>query len=61
MPDPRPTNQPRPLLVRPPTQPNPDDLIDEYAEKLQRIYDHETAGDYTFVGLLAEFTRKLLS
>jgi hypothetical protein len=36
-----------------------DELLEEYAAKLQEIYDGQTAGDYTFVGVLSEFVRKL--
>lgn len=36
-----------------------DYLIDEYAAILRNIYDQQTAGDYTFEGVLAEFVRKL--
>ena len=35
-----------------------DKLIREYADKLQAVYDSRTAGDGTFVGILAEFGRK---
>lgn len=34
---------------------NVDAAIDEYAAVLQRIYDERTAGDYTFIGVLAGF------
>lgn len=36
-----------------------DELIGEYAAILRNIYDHQTAGDYTFEGVLAEFVRRL--
>lgn len=36
-----------------------DDLIEEYATVLQNIYDKQTAGDYTFTGVLSEFLRKV--
>ena len=32
-----------------------DELIAQYADKLQSIYDDRTAGDATFVGVLAQF------
>jgi len=32
-----------------------DKLIAEHAAKLQKIYNDGTAGDHTFVGVLAEF------
>lgn len=32
-----------------------DELIAEYAEKLERIYNERTAGDHTFTGVLAMF------
>lgn len=36
---------------------NVDNLIEEWAKKAQNIYDGQTAGDYTWVGFLAEYTR----
>lgn len=35
-----------------------DELILEYAAKLQDIYDKRTAGDYTFKGFLSDFVRE---
>lgn len=32
-----------------------DELIREYAEIANRIYEDQTAGDYTWNGLLADF------
>lgn len=37
-----------------------DDIIYRYAEILQRIYDNQTAGEYTFNGVLAEFAQELI-
>lgn len=37
-----------------------DDVIAEYAFELQRIYEERTAGDYTFIGVLAEFSREFM-
>jgi hypothetical protein len=36
-----------------------DELIATYANKLQTIYDHHTAGDHTFTGVLSEFAIKV--
>ena len=36
-----------------------DDLIREYAAEAERIYEARTAGDFTWVGLLAKFAREL--
>ena len=36
-----------------------DDLINDYAMRAQDIYDNETAGQYTWSGLLGEFTQQL--
>lgn len=36
-----------------------DELIREYEQKLQEIYDNKTAGDYTFYGVLTEFAKKV--
>lgn len=36
-----------------------DDLIRIYASKAQEVYDNQTAGDWTFLGLMAEFARKV--
>ena len=36
-----------------------DELIGDYADQLQNIYDQRTAGDYTFAGVLAAFARDL--
>lgn len=38
-----------------------DVLIREYAGKLQAVYDNRTAGDFTFVGILAEFATDMLN
>lgn len=35
------------------------ELAEEYASKLQDIYDKRTAGDFTFLGVLHEYTQKL--
>lgn len=37
-----------------------DALIATYADTLQDIYDARTAGEYTFVGVLGEFARKVV-
>lgn len=37
-----------------------DELIEEYAKILQEIYDSQSAGDYTFKGILHEFARKIV-
>lgn len=34
-----------------------DEVIAEFAAKLQKIYDERTAGDHTFAGVLVEFSR----
>ena len=34
-------------------------LIEKYARNLDAIYENRTRGDYTFIGLLAEFAREL--
>lgn len=34
-----------------------DELIARYAQALQSIYDRQTAGDCTFIGVLSEFAR----
>lgn len=36
-----------------------DSLLDKYASELQKIYDNRTAGDYTFLGVLASYTNEL--
>lgn len=36
-----------------------DDLISKYAERLQDIYDCQTAGAHTFTGVLATFLMEL--
>lgn len=36
-----------------------DELLAEYAAKLQEIYDNRTAGDYTFAGVLGEFSKAI--
>lgn len=36
-----------------------DAIFDEYEAILKNVYEQRTAGDYTFLGILAEFTRKL--
>lgn len=36
-------------------------LINEYASKLQNIYDLQTAGDCTYVGILWEFVSELFT
>jgi len=35
-----------------------DELISEFAAKLREIYKKQTAGDFTFEGVLAEFARR---
>lgn len=35
------------------------ELAEEYASKLQDIYEKRTAGDFTFLGVLGEYTQKL--
>ncbi len=32
-----------------------DELLHQYAERLQDVYDKRTAGDYSFLGILSEF------
>ena len=34
-----------------------DELFHEWADKLQNIYDNQTAGDYTFLGYLGAFAK----
>lgn len=36
-----------------------DELINKYSEILQKVYDDQTAGDYTFVGILSTMLREL--
>lgn len=36
-----------------------DELIREYADILQNIYENDTVGDYTYYGVLTEFARKM--
>lgn len=48
----------RPKL--PPKPPTTDELITEKAKELQAIYDNRTAGDKTFEGFLADFTRSMV-
>lgn len=31
-----------------------DELIEKYAQELERVYSEQTAGDYTFHGILAK-------
>lgn len=38
-----------------------DELIHQYADELQKIYDNRTAGAHTFVGVLASFLTSLSS
>lgn len=49
----------RPKL--PPKPPTTDELITEKAKELQAIYDNRTAGDKTFEGFLADFTRSMIA
>lgn len=35
-----------------------DALIEEYADKAEKVYESRTAGDFTWHGLLSEFSRK---
>lgn len=35
-----------------------DELIRKYAEKLEKVYNEQTAGDFTFDGILAQFLRE---
>jgi hypothetical protein len=37
-----------------------EDMMQEYAAKLQSIYDERTAGDHTFSGVLFEFAQQVL-
>lgn len=37
-----------------------DELIRRYAESAEHIYDARTAGDYTWLGIFAEFAQKVL-
>ena len=37
-----------------------DELIQEYSDRLDRIYTERTAGDHTFYGLLSLFARDVL-
>lgn len=34
-------------------------IIDQYAEELRTIYTNQTAGDYTFEGVLMTFLREV--
>lgn len=34
-------------------------IAKKYADQLQKIYDERTAGDYTFEGVLFEYTQEL--
>lgn len=34
---------------------NKNELLRKYADELQAIYDNQTAGDHTFIGVLAAF------
>lgn len=34
------------------------DIYKKYAEKIQSIIDNDTIGDYTWIGLLVEFTHE---
>ncbi len=36
-----------------------EELIDQYAGMLREIYEKQTAGDYTFEGVLYEFALKV--
>lgn len=36
-----------------------DDLLEKYSDVLELIYKNQTAGDFTFVGVLAAYTREL--
>lgn len=36
-----------------------DQLIDAAAKKLREVYDNQTAGDYTFEGILSAFLRQI--
>jgi hypothetical protein len=38
-----------------------DELIDEYANELRKIYEGRTAGAYTFEGVLSKFSRMVRS
>lgn len=35
-------------------------LLNQYSADLQKIYDEQTAGDYTFYGVLSTFARDVL-
>lgn len=35
-----------------------DEIINKWAEQLERVYKYQTAGDYTFHGILASFLRE---
>lgn len=35
-------------------------LLDQYSEDLQKIYDDQTAGDFTFYDVLSIFARDVL-
>lgn len=43
----------------PTPRPTENDTINKYAEVLANIYDHRTAGDYTFTGVLATFLNEI--
>ena len=49
----------RPKL--PPKPPTTDELIAKKAKELRAIYDNRTAGDKTFEGFLADFTRSMIA
>lgn len=40
-------------------QKSTDQIIDEFADILRKIYENKTVGDHTFVGVLSEFLRQL--
>ena len=43
-----------------PSKPTTNDVIRDYAVVLRAIYDDQTAGDYTFAGVLATFLNDVL-
>ena len=38
---------------------NVDSIIDKWAKRIESVYDSNTAGDYTFHGILGEFLREV--
>lgn len=54
-----PSGNQEPQFIQPPTLTGLAKLINHYASELQTIYDGQLAGEYTFIGVLSEFARRM--